>query len=216
MTNMQLIIPPWEESGSQDGSKSLTKDNEEDLDRREATHSTEKEEENSNHSGSNILPPELKEKFEAIRALGRQLGRASNYETEKHYESDDASASNGVPDGNTSKEDLKRKERAIATDAALAIDSEISKWRNGIAELEAVLAAMDEEDEAEQGGSHVEGGRELPNPPRVIRFPALPPLVPPEEDEDVRSRERTSSTESGLTLMTDATAAASRDQDMKE
>ena len=72
------------------------------------------------------------------------------------------------------------------------------------------------EDEDEQRGAQVEDVMDRAPPPRVIRFPALPPLVPPEEEEeeDGSSRERSSSIESGLTLVTDATANA-KDQDLK-
>lgn len=212
-----MIIPPWEETDGQDGGKGPTKDNGEDLDNKEGTNASEQEDGNPNHGKRSILPSELKERFEAIRTIGRQRGRASNYDTGKQQDIDNVDATKEGPDGNPSLEDLKRKERVTATELSVAIYSEISKWKNGIAELEAVLAAMDEEDEDEQRGAQVEDVMDRAPPPRVIRFPALPPLVPPEEEEeeeDGSSRERSSSIESGLTLMTDATANT-KDQDLK-
>jgi len=84
-----------------------------------------------------------------------------------------------------SNEELKRKGREQAIETALAIESEVTKWQNGIAELEAMLAAAESEDENEDYSEHEEEGSapgdDRPIP--VVRFPSLPPVVVPDEDD---------------------------------
>lgn len=122
----------------------------------------------SSHDG--VLSRELRENFEAMKAVWRQAGRHNGEEA-------------------AALEELKRKEREQAIETALTIDSEITMWQNGIAELEAMLAA--EEDPSEEGLSEEDAessGDEnaQPNgyPLPAVRFPSLPPVVVPDDEED--------------------------------
>jgi hypothetical protein len=166
MTGMQLIIIDEESSPHGDMAKNDTL--------------TGTEEHNNtstrpHHHGEGVLSQDLRESFEAMKAVWRQAGRDRG---------EDAAAT----------EELKRKEREQAIETALAVDSEVTKWQNGIAELKAMLAAAEEEDGSE-GGYSEEGeedlieennhaayprGRPLP----AVRFPSLPPVVVPDDDEN--------------------------------
>mmetsp|Transcript_11255 Transcript_11255/g.31144 ORF Transcript_11255/g.31144 Transcript_11255/m.31144 type:complete len:281 (-) Transcript_11255:31-873(-) len=81
----------------------------------------------SSSSNNGVLPPSLREDFEAMKAMLRQSARESNQmDDEEHAAS-------------------RRKEKA--TDIAIAIHDEVHRLRNGIAELEAML------DEASQSSN---------------------------------------------------------------
>lgn len=160
MTGMQLIIPILdEEDTSQLG----------DMTRNEAHSGTAQNEINGEHNSHHdrVLPQELRESFEAMKSLWRQSSRNSEEEV-------------------SSTEERKRKEREQAIETALAIESEVLKWQNGIAELEAMLAAAenmegseDDYSEYEEDGSAQDEDRPMP----VVRFPLLPPVVVPDEDD---------------------------------
>eukprot|EP00980_Cylindrotheca_fusiformis_P029946 scaffold24080_cov142-Cylindrotheca_fusiformis.AAC.1 len=106
---------------------------------------------------SSVLSNDLREQFENMKTAWRRARRSTG------------------DDG----EELRRKEEErAALDTAVAVESEMERWRNGIAELEAMLAEEEEDDESSAEG---EGNRpqEL-----VVRFPYLPPVVPSDEEDD--------------------------------
>lgn len=171
MTRMQLIIPLLDEEGSPHHGD-MAKNNHGEQESNNNNNNT-----RSSHRGGSdgVLSQDLRESFEAMKAVWRQAGRDSG---------EDLAAT----------EELKRKEREQAIETALAVDSEVTKWQNGIAELEALLAAADEEDgsvgdyseEGEEDAASHENhhevyprGRALP----AVRFPSLPPVVVPDDDD---------------------------------
>jgi hypothetical protein len=147
------------------------------------------------HDGD-ILSNELREQFEAMKAVWRQAKRESSLSDDE--EEGGKGNDKDVCETVQHREDLKRKERETAVETALAVDAEIARWQNGIADLEALLAAEEEED------SHI-GAREA-EPNDVIelplgrqeivvvdgplqgllhphlQFPTLPPVVPDDEE----------------------------------
>jgi len=166
MRGMQLIIPPIEEddiSPPQDG------DSMERLGR-----SSYSERGDSDNQG--VISDELRQNFEAMKEVWREADRES--------EADAAML-----------EELRHKERSQAIETALAVESEIAKWQVGIAELEALLAAGTDEDDAEVAMSYPEEergsnedqvvGDRQPQPPfAAIRFPTLPPVIVPDDDDN--------------------------------
>ena len=144
MTDMQLIVPPLDDTGNQGGSSDNGMVNP-----------------NNNDGSGGFLPEELRENFEAMKSVWRQSRRAVGEEGEQ----------------------LRRKEREVAKETAIAVDAEISKWQKGIAELEALLAEEEsaESDEAGLvGESDEDSVREIPRD--IVRFPSLPPVIPLEDD----------------------------------
>lgn len=146
-------------------------------------------------SSSGVLSDELREQFETMKAVWRQTKRANSVDED-------------IQDGNLPcQEELKRKERETAVETALAVDEEISRWKNGIAELEAMLAAeedssvgsnISEDDSMEEHQEGVQGQqragvvrmhhrhRSAQQPPQPhLGFPDLPPVVPNEEDDEI-------------------------------
>jgi len=172
MTGMQLIIPQVEEDGSPQEQDMGRNEAPRDIEDHGHTHSGSDESVSSTQSQEGVLSQELRESFESMKAVWRQAGR---------YNDEESAAS----------EELKRKERDQAVETALAIESEVCKWQNGIAELEAMLAAEEEaseEDLSEQeedstGEENVAvNARGYPLAP--VRFPSLPPVVVPDDDDD--------------------------------
>jgi hypothetical protein len=90
-----------------------------------------------------VLSQELRDNFSAMRAI---IEQESNEKKRK-----DASST-------TTVKDLQQKKYRVAVSTALAVEDELSRLRNGIAELEALLAQQ------EGGEFHV--------------FPSLPAIVP--------------------------------------
>jgi hypothetical protein len=143
-------------------------------------------------SSSRVLSDELREQFESMKTVWRHAKRASSGES-------------FVQDGLLSSQELKRKERKTAVETALAVEKEISRWKNGIAELEAMLAAEEDcslddyssdDDKAgaqdgQPGGN--QGQRASMNhdhrladnvgPHPHLGFPCLPLVVPNETDD---------------------------------
>ena len=118
---------------------------------------------NGGNGKSDVLPDELKEHFEAMKSVWRQARRSSGDENEV--------------------EELRRKERAVAVKTAIAVDTEISRWQAGIAELEALLAAEDASDEVDESDDEEEELVEEGQIRGVVRFPSLPPVIPPEDTD---------------------------------
>jgi hypothetical protein len=100
---------------------------------------------------ADVLSQELRHSFCAMREI---MEKESNQKKRK----DSSSV--------TTVEDLQRKKYNVAVSTALAVEDELSRLRNGIAELEALLAQQ------EGDGLHV--------------FPVLPAIVP---CDDVRGCE---------------------------
>jgi hypothetical protein len=73
----------------------------------------------------------------------------------------------------TLKEQDEQAAREMALKTALAADDEISRLRNGIAELEALLAQQQQQEQDNAGD---------------IVFPSLPPIVVEEEEEEPESK----------------------------
>jgi len=156
-----------------------------------------------------ILSTELRDQFETMKSIWRQARRGNDDEK--------SSLSNDSKETRESRvrirEDLKRKERETAVETAIKVQNEIATWQNGIADLEALLAAeeVQESDEGEglrqEGDNGPPGIREIAfvrrnnNAPRQhnpqIRFPFLPPAILTEDE-----------TEEDLVTM--STAASSR------
>jgi hypothetical protein len=162
---MQLIIPPIEEDASPHG----------DMAKNETLTGTEENTTTTTNHGEGVLSQDLRESFETMKAVWRQAARDSG---------EDSAAT----------EELKRKGREQAVETALAVDSEVTQWQKGIAELEAMLSAAEGEDGSE--GGYIEEGEEdsmeennhevvyprgLPFP--AVRFPSLPPMVVPDDDD---------------------------------
>lgn len=95
---------------------------------------------------NNFLSQELKNNFDAVRTL---LASSSS----------------------NNKEEVQN----MATKTAIRATDEIARLQNGIAELEALLAAQQDDDV------------ELP---MVVEFPSLPPVVVEEEEEDTASKQQ--------------------------
>jgi hypothetical protein len=108
---------------------------------------------NGKNEDKNVLSNDLRDQFETMKTAWRRARRSSG---------DNA-------------EELRRKERGAASDTAVAIESEMKMWKNGIAELEAMLA---EEDDGEDYDEEVQA-----RPQEFVRFPSLPPVIPVDEEE---------------------------------
>jgi len=170
MTGMQLIVPLLEDDDtSQTG----------DMARNEGPKETNGGEDFGDtdaHHGQS-LPHGLRESFEAMKSLWRQVGRQNEEES-------------------GALEELKRKERQQAVETALAIEAEVAKWQNSIAELEAMLAGVDNEEDSDDNYSEQEDEESFPEevpPVPGVRFPSLPPVVVPEDDLDETTLSRSGS-----------------------
>ncbi|KAL3915705.1 MAG: hypothetical protein SGARI_008129, partial [Bacillariaceae sp.] len=136
----------------------------------------------------------------AMKSVWRQARRPSADDL-----GEQADASQAQDEG---EEELRRKQREMAVETALAVDTEISRWKNGIAELDAMSAeeASDDSDgdfddhegeeqihnERQHVNANIDGNRQPPQnllqqeplPPPVIRFPNLPSEVLDDEEYD--------------------------------
>lgn len=159
-----------------------------------------------------ILSAELRDQFETMKSIWRQARRGSN-DDERSSSSNDNSDFRGRRV--RVREDLKRKEREMAVETAIKVQNEIETWQNGIADLEALLAAEEQEineevddwegapqDEGENGPpgireiAFVRRSNNAPQHPPQIRFPLLPQAIPTEdetEDEDLVTMSTTAS-----------------------
>jgi hypothetical protein len=202
MTGVQVIVPLDDDPASSGSMKVANKS----LSAAAGAVSDSKVEEEGrkelcSENSSAVLSDELREQFETMKAVWRQARRPSADDLGE--DADKSEAQDAVED-----EEVRRKQRKTAVETALAVDAEISRWKNGIAELEAMLAAEDanREDDSSSGGGELEPfwdqGQENvadyqeqfprnqilqdaahPHPP-LLQFPHLPPVVLDDDDCD--------------------------------
>lgn len=156
-----------------------------------------------NRGNDVVLSAELREQFETMKSIWRQARRGQ----------DDDRSSSSTDNTDTRErrirvcQELRRKEREIAVETAIKVQNEIEKWQNGIADLEDLLAAEEEQEWSEEDGENGPPGiREIAfvrrndnvprqNPPQ-IRFPCLPPAIPTEDETEEAEEVITMSTAS--------------------
>lgn len=174
----------------------------------------EREIENRAASAGNeaILSTELRDQFETMKSIWREARRGNDEEGSSSSNDSSETRERRV----RVREDLKRKERETAIETAVKVQNEIATWQSGIADLEALLAAEEEQDYIEELNVREEVGENGPpgireiafvmrnnNPPRQhapqIRFPYLPPAIPTEDESEEEED-----------LVTMSTAASSR------
>lgn len=118
---------------------------------------------NSN-AGDPILSDDLRDQFETMKRISRQVRRGSNDDL-RHGVDDSYSNSDNISDAEVRKEeqrrrattakDLQRKEREAAIATAVKVDNEINQWRDGIAHLEALLLAEEETSKQSSSMEHL-------------------------------------------------------------
>lgn len=118
---------------------------------------------NSN-AGDPILSDDLRDQFETMKRISRQVRRGSNDDL-RHGVDDSYSNSDNLSDAEvrneeqrrraTTAKDLKRKEREVAIATAVKVDNEINQWRDGIAHLEALLLAEEETSKQSSSMEHL-------------------------------------------------------------
>jgi len=130
------------------------------------------------NDGDDVLPSEIRENFKTMKAL------VNNSKSTQEEEKEITATTTTTTKDNSSSPDRKRKSRAededdddddneerheleakklqLAIKTAVAVENEMARLRNGIAELEALLEAQ------EAGGE-------------VLEFPSLAPVVPSDE-----------------------------------
>lgn len=153
-----------------------------------------------NRINHGILSAELRDQFESMKSIWRQARRGHNEQGSSSSNDSSQTKEKRI----RSREDLKRKEREVAVETAIKVQNEIATWQNGIADLEALLAAEEEYDINEeavewegvpQGGDNgpigireIEFVRGINNEPRQlppqVRFPFLPRAIPTEDEID--------------------------------
>lgn len=206
---MQLVIP-IEDSSSGDKSSHCIVERQEELEVENHPASAVLER-STGHDA--ILSDELRDQFESMKSIWRQARRGRNDEGSSSSNDSSETRERRV----RVREDLKRKEREVAVETAIKVQNEISTWKNGIADLEALLAAEEEQESNEDADEWVpqEEGENVPpgireiafvrriNAPRQgppqIRFPFLPQAIPTEDE-----------TEEEEDLVTMSTVASSR------
>lgn len=140
---MQLVIPLEDtSSGNKSSNHCIEKQHELEIENRSALASLEK---NPKNDGT-ILSDDLRDQFETMKCVWRQARRGD--------EDLDSSSSN---DSSITKKrrgnlraELKRKERETAVETAIKVEREIALWEEGIADLEALLAAEDDRESDEE------------------------------------------------------------------
>jgi hypothetical protein len=177
MADMQLLLPPLED-GSNDGASRSG-------DGRSTPNGS-----SDGHLGASdsrsLLTPKLRESFETMKSIWRHSRRPNSTGNES-FDGDDADS-------------FKRKQRELAVETALAVNSEITRLQSGIAELEALLNVPqhhdydDDDDEDDDDGvdedslsvENSDAGDE-PQDYHPIDNPAVPvvlPLVIPIDDDN--------------------------------
>ena len=184
-----------------------------------------KNQDNKTSSSSSVMSENLRNQFEAVKTAIRQVKRAESQEmlsSDAHHD-DTTKAGDGsnsstaemnrvkdlpprdaVDSGHAdaqsenksnNTQELKRKAEQLAFETAAAVDEEISRWRNSIADLEALLAEEELDDDyhdGQPGGQESNTGvhrrpRPMPLPLHEVdvpRFPALASVIPDDTDDD--------------------------------
>lgn len=199
---MQLVIPIEDTSGgSKNGNHCIDRKQEElEVENLSAAATVRR-----NTGNDVVLSAELREQFETMKSIWREARRGHG----------DEGSSSSTDNTDTRerrtrvRQELRRKEREIAMETAIKVQNEIETWQNGIADLEALLAAEEEQELLEEENG-LPGIREIAfvrrnyNAPRQnlpqIRFPFLPPAIPTEDE-----------TEEAEEVVTTSTASSSRD-----
>lgn len=201
---MQLVIPIEDTSNGSGASNHCIeqpRERETGTRNRSAEAAIDRNDSNNANDDDAILSGDLRDQFEAMKSVWRQARRGS----------EDAGSSSSNDSSETRERramvraDLKRKERETAVETAIKVANEIATWQHGIADLEALLAAAEEDeelsieeetDEGDEGDEVVRengppGVREIefvarhaPPRPAQVRFPFLPPAIPTDEEED--------------------------------
>eukprot|EP00529_Nitzschia_sp_RCC80_P032829 CAMPEP_0113515188 /NCGR_PEP_ID=MMETSP0014_2-20120614/40808_1 /TAXON_ID=2857 /ORGANISM="Nitzschia sp." /LENGTH=232 /DNA_ID=CAMNT_0000411733 /DNA_START=1227 /DNA_END=1925 /DNA_ORIENTATION=- /assembly_acc=CAM_ASM_000159 len=224
---MQLLVP-LEDDGKgvcNDASEALPLGREASPKGR-GTDEGDKNQENNPSSSSSVMSENLRNQFEAMKTVIRQVKRAESQEmlssdanhddttkagdgsnssiakksSEKDLSPRDAVASTGDADAenenkSNNTQELKRKAEQLAFEIAAAVDEEISRWRNSIADLEALLAEEELDDDYHEGQPDEQESdtqvrrhaRPLPPPLQQVdvpRFPALARVIPDDTDDD--------------------------------
>lgn len=135
---------------------------------------TDQSQENDNET---VLPTSLRHNFEAMHAIVRAQHRLKHSQTppldNRQPQKDEVRRV-----GDKRKHDqLEERKVELAVKTAVAVENELSRLRNGIAELEALLAAGGTE-VAEEDLSDVE---EITS---AASFPSLPPVVLVEQNDE--------------------------------
>lgn len=151
-----------------------------------------------------ILSHELRDQFETMKSIWRQARRDNGDEGSSSSNDSSETRERRV----IVREDLKRKERETAVETAIKVQNEIETWENGIADLEALLGAEEQdfgEEAEEQGENGIPGIREIefvrrdnnaPRHPQQIQFPFLPHAIPTEDETEAEEDLVTMSTAS--------------------
>jgi len=205
--DMQLVIPIEDTSSGRNNSNHCADLKQEELGVEDRVASAVVK---SNGGNDGLLSAELREQFETMKSIWREARRGQD--------DDESSSSTDIAETRHQRlgvrEDLKRKEREAAVETAIKVQNEIETWQNGIADLEALLAAEEEqesedEEDDDEGENGPPGIREIVivrrnynaqrENHRQIRFPNLPPVVPTEDE-----------TEEAEDVVTMSTASSSR------
>jgi len=144
---MQLVIPIEDTSSGSTNGNHCTGPQPEQLETDNQTVSAALE---RNANNDAILSMELRDQFETMKSIWRQARRDS----EESGSASSADSSETKERRARVREDLKRKERETAVETAIKVQNEIATWQNGIADLEALLAAEEERTSSSEDYSH--------------------------------------------------------------
>lgn len=196
---MQLVIPIEDSSSGNSKSNHCMHRHQEGLEVENQTASQQ------NAGNDAILSHELRDQFETMKSIWRQARRDNGDEGSSSSNDSSETRERRV----MVREDLKRKERETAVETAIKVQNEIETWENGIADLEALLAAEEEESgelvEEQEGENGLPGIREIefvrhdnnaPRRPHQIQFPFLPHAIPTEDETEAEEDLVTMSTAS--------------------
>mmetsp|Transcript_16267 Transcript_16267/g.37467 ORF Transcript_16267/g.37467 Transcript_16267/m.37467 type:complete len:190 (-) Transcript_16267:263-832(-) len=151
---MQLVIPIEDtSSGSNNSNHCIDKQHRHGPASETRSASDSLERNSSNVSA--VLSDDLRDQFEAMKSVWRQARRGGE---DLDYSSFNGSNENSEQRENVHAE-LKRKERETAIETAIKMEREMALWQEGIADLEALLAAEDEQESIEETSIEVDEQR---------------------------------------------------------
>lgn len=139
-------------------------------------------------NGDSCLPADLRSNFEAIQAIVRAQSRLAKEQepssaigssVARDGEKNPSDGGHAFSEGGASRladgsktEGLESRKRTLAMATSVAVQDEISRMTNGIAELEALLL---------QQGNGVD--------PSEIEFPALPTVIVEDDEEEGQEKD---------------------------